>query len=93
MPLLKDGKIVDDPWTKVEGEAELPHASATGVVATVEVATCKFVAGLVVPIPTNPAALIVMPEEVALKAPPGIILNLSASESSTPIIHLVVVAV
>jgi len=43
--------------------------------------------GFVVPMPTNPAALMVMPEEVALKAAPGVIRNLFASESSTPINH------
>jgi len=37
--------------------------------------------------PTNPAALMVMPDEVALKAPPGVILNLFASELSKPRNH------
>ena len=46
--------------------------------------------GFVVPIPTLPAALIVMPEEVALKFPPGVILNLFASELSKPRYHTLV---
>jgi len=44
--------------------------------------------GFVVPIPTKPAALIVIPEEVALNVVPCAILNLSESESSTPTNHL-----
>ena len=44
----------------------------------------KATVGLVVPMPTNPAALIVRPEEVALNVAPREILNLSPSESSTP---------
>ena len=44
----------------------------------------RAVVGLVVPMPTLPAASIVIPLDVALKAPPCAILNLSESESSTP---------
>ena len=40
--------------------------------------------GFVVPIPTKPDALIVRPELVAEKDPPGVILNLFASELSNP---------
>ena len=46
--------------------------------------TSNATEGLVVPIPTNPAALTVMPDEVALKAPPGVSLNLFESELSKP---------
>ena len=49
--------------------------------------TSSSAAGFVVPIPTKPAALIVMPEEVALKAPAGVILNLFPSELSKPRSH------
>ena len=47
----------------------------------------KATEGFVVPMPTNPDALIVIPEEVALKFPPGVILNLFASELSKPRNH------
>ena len=40
------------------------------------------------PMPTNPARLIVMPDEVALNRPPGVILNLLASELSKPRNHI-----
>ena len=46
--------------------------------------TVRALEGFVVPMPTNPAWLIVRPEEVALKAPAGVRRNLSESELSKP---------
>ena len=47
--------------------------------------------GFVVPIPTNPAALMVRPEEVALNAPSRVVIrNLSLSELSKPTVQRVV---
>ena len=44
----------------------------------------RILLGDVVPMPTLPEAAIVIPDEVALNAPPGVILNLFASELSKP---------
>ena len=58
------------------------------VVVALEVISSSEV-GLVVPIPTKPAESRVMPEDVALKAPPrGVRRNLFKSESSVPRRHL-----
>lgn len=46
--------------------------------------------GFVVPMPTKPDALIVMPLLVALKFPAGVRRNLSLSELSNPRNHLLV---
>ena len=59
----------------------IPSAPAAG-------ATCNLVAGPVVPIPTKPSAPIVIPELVAVNAPPrGVMRNLLLSESSAPNLH------
>lgn len=76
--------FAEDLYILVSEPKEIPPE------ARVEVARDSIDIGFVVPIPICPAAVMVRPEEVALKAPPGVSLNLLESELSKPKSHALI---